>query len=98
MVYIYVLKSIKTGIHYVGMTKNLENRLKEHNAGKTKFTKGHIPWELVYSETSTDFAEGREREKYLKSSAGKKWLKSKDKDSKYLVNQTHKKTLIYISL
>lgn len=59
------------------MTKDLDNRLKEHNAGKTKFTKGHIPWELVYSEMATDFAEGRAREKFLKSSAGKKWLKKK---------------------
>ena len=74
MVYIYVLKSVKSRIHYLGMTKDLENRLKEHNAGKTKFTKGHIPWELVYRETTSDFAEGRVREKYLKSSAGKKWL------------------------
>ena len=75
MVYVYVLKSLESGIYYVGMTKDLENRLKEHNAGKTKFTKGHIPWELVYSEAAADFAEGRSREKYLKSSGGKKWLK-----------------------
>ena len=77
MVYIYVLKSLKSGIYYVGMTENLKNRIKEHNAGKTKFTKGHIPWELVYDEEASDFAEGRKREKYLKSSAGKKWLKKR---------------------
>jgi len=57
------------------MTKDFENRFEEHNAGKTKFTKGHRPWELIYREEADDFASGRLREKYLKSSSGKKWLR-----------------------
>jgi predicted GIY-YIG superfamily endonuclease len=57
------------------MTKDLENRIKEHNAGKTKFPKGHRPWELIYKEEADDFEAGRKREKYLKSSTGKKWLR-----------------------
>jgi len=46
MVYIYVLRSLKSKIYYVGMTKDVKTRIKEHNTGKTKFTKGHRPWEL----------------------------------------------------
>ena len=57
------------------MCTNTTLRLKEHNAGKSKFTSGHLPWELIYSEEQTDFTVGRKREKYLKSAAGKRWLK-----------------------
>jgi predicted GIY-YIG superfamily endonuclease len=38
MVYVYVLYSQVHHKHYVGMTGNLANRLKEHNAGKPAFT------------------------------------------------------------
>ena len=75
MVTVYVLKSILTGINYVGMTKNIDNRLKAHNAGKSKFTSHAKPWKIIYTESCEDFANGRVREKYLKSAAGKSFLK-----------------------
>ncbi len=75
-VYLYVLESVSSKIFYVGMTTNLENRLLEHNSGKSKFTKGHLPWKIVYYEQVNDFKEGRIREKYLKSNAGKSFLKN----------------------
>lgn len=37
--------------YYYGSTENLEKRLKEHNAGRQKYTKGRRPWILHYSET-----------------------------------------------
>ena len=74
-VYLYVLESVSSKLFYVGMTTNLENRLLEHNSGKSKFTKGHLPWKIVYYEQVNDFKEGRIREKYLKSNAGKSFLK-----------------------
>jgi predicted GIY-YIG superfamily endonuclease len=73
-VFVYVLSSLKSQVLYTGMTENLERRLLEHNQGKTKFTKGHLPWELIYKEETPDFAEGRKREKFLKSAAGKRFL------------------------
>jgi putative endonuclease len=74
MVYIYVIKSLKNGLHYTGMTIELNNRLNEHNSGKSKFTKAYMPWQLIYSETQADWTNARLREKYLKSAAGKRWL------------------------
>ena len=73
---VYVLKSKSSGIYYVGMSKDVNHRLKEHNAGKTKFTKGLRPWEIIHTESYEDWETGRKREKYLKSAAGKKWLRS----------------------
>ncbi len=73
--YVYLLESQKTGIWYVGMSANPEERLVQHNRGKSKFTKGHIPWILLYKEEVGDLKEARKREKYYKSAAGKRKLK-----------------------
>lgn len=76
MIYsVYVLRSLKSGKYYVGMAIDVERRLDEHNKGKSKFTSGHVPWELIYQETIGIAIEARKREKYLKSSAGKQFLK-----------------------
>ncbi|HGY54139.1 MAG TPA: GIY-YIG nuclease family protein [Caldithrix abyssi] len=73
--YMYVLISLKDGSTYVGSTHNLTRRLKEHNAGKMRYTKGHLPYKLVYFETYDTYSEAFRREKYLKSGAGREWLK-----------------------
>ena len=74
MVTIYVIQSIDTNKLYVGMTEDLQNRLKEHNAGKSKYTATYKPWKVIYSEMADDFANARKREIYLKSTAGKKFI------------------------
>jgi len=56
------------------MTEDLQNRLREHNAGKSKYTATFKPWKLVYSETAENFALARKREIYLKFTAGKKFI------------------------
>ena len=74
MVTVYVLESLVAEKWYVGMTENIRNRLKEHNSGRSKFTSGYKPWRIIYTENVTDFSEGRKREKYLKTFAGKKFV------------------------
>lgn len=75
MFFVYVIRSEKDGRLYKGFTTNLERRLKEHNEGGTKSTKGYIPWELVYFEEANTRSLAREREKYLKSGQGRDYLK-----------------------
>ena len=77
MYYVYVLKSEDHYRFYVGFTQDVEKRLKEHNKGKTKSTKGWKPWELFFVEELPTRLEAREREKYLKSGYGKQWIKEK---------------------
>jgi len=77
MYIVYALKSELNGMIYVGFTANVERRLKEHNTGKSKFTKGYRPWKVVYSEKVESRIEARRREKYLKRGVGKEWLKNK---------------------
>jgi len=80
MVTVYVIESLKDGTWYTGMALNVEARLKEHNAGKNKFTKGHRPWKIIYTEQHPSWAEARLKEKYFKSNAGKIALQKKLQD------------------
>jgi putative endonuclease len=78
MVYfVYAIKSSFDGRIYVGLTVDFGKRLKEHNEGKTKSTKGFRPWSLIYIEEVGTREEARKREKYLKSGCGKEFLKDK---------------------
>ena len=57
------------------MTENVQRRFIEHNAGKTKSTKGFRPWILVFTEEFDSRELARNREKYLKSGIGKELIK-----------------------
>ncbi len=74
--FLYVLKSKIANKSYTGITSNLERRLKEHNLGKHFYTKRHCPWTMIYSEKCDNLEEARKREKYFKSSSGRKILKN----------------------
>lgn len=75
MWYVYAIISEVNGFIYVGMCRELEGRLKEHNSGKSKFTKAYIPWKFLYTEYVGARESARTREKYLKSGIGKEFLK-----------------------
>ena len=72
---IYVLRSEVDGRLYKGFTKDLSIRIAQHNNGKTKSTKGYMPWKLVYSEIVSTLEEVLLREKYLKTGQGRDFLK-----------------------
>jgi len=76
--FVYVIKSSVDGRLYKGLTSDLQKRINEHNRGKTKTTKAFKPWELVYYEEFSTRDEARQREKYLKTGAGRRFLKSLD--------------------
>ncbi|MEK7592906.1 MAG: GIY-YIG nuclease family protein [Patescibacteria group bacterium] len=73
---IYVLKSKIYSKSYVGITNNLLRRLSQHNAGYHAYTKRWKPWIIIYTEIACHRIEARKREKYLKSAAGRIWLKN----------------------
>ena len=72
---VYALESQVDKRLYIGFTKNLEIRIKEHNTGRTRSTKGYRPWKLVYSEILNSRKEARKLEKYYKSGSGKEKLR-----------------------
>lgn len=80
MYYVYVLLSRVDNNFYTGYTGNLENRLLEHNNGKVSSTKKRIPLELVYFEGCLNQQDATHREKYLKTSWGKRYIKTRLKN------------------
>ncbi|HXV26554.1 MAG TPA: GIY-YIG nuclease family protein [Candidatus Paceibacterota bacterium] len=62
----YVLRSRPTGRLYMGSTSDLQNRPKEHNSGKVKSTKPHMPHICVYYEAFRSRTDAVTREKSLK--------------------------------
>lgn len=78
MFFVYVIVSEIKGLRfYIGMTTNLNQRLLEHNSGKTKSTKGYTPWGLFFFERFTTRQAARAREIYYKSGTGKEKIKMK---------------------
>lgn len=77
MYYVYVLRSLKNGDIYIGSTENLEKRIKLHNSGKVKSTKGYTPWVLLKSEQFNSRGEAMLKEKFLKTGQQKEILKRK---------------------
>lgn len=73
--YVYILKSRCYNKTYIGYTNNLERRLKEHNSGKSVFTSKFVPWEIIYYEEFDNELEARNKEKYYKSTSGRRRLK-----------------------
>jgi len=74
MFYVYVIRSLKSKIFYVGYTENLRKRLFEYNRGLTKATAPHRPWKLVYYSAFNDKKMAKNFELYLKSGSGKAFL------------------------
>jgi len=77
--YVYVLLSMRDKKFYVGYTDNLKNRLKQHNDGKVKSTKNRTSLILVYCEICLNRQDATHREKYLKTSWGKRYIKNRIK-------------------
>jgi len=68
----YILR-LRSGGLYPGVTKNLEERCKDHCSGKAcRTTKFDPPVALVYSESFESFPEARKREVQIK-----RWSRAK---------------------
>jgi putative endonuclease len=70
MYFVYILRSQKDHGYYIGYTADLEKRMKEHNAGKTRSLKRRLPVELVYTEEFQRKADAKAREQQIKSWKG----------------------------
>ena len=80
MYYVYLLISEKDGNFYTGSTADLKRRFEEHNSGLVNSTKNRLPLKLIYYEACLNETDARNRERYLKSGMGKKYLRNRLKD------------------
>ncbi len=75
MHYLYILQSEKDNNFYTGTTADLKRRLVEHNSGKNFSTKSRIPFKLIYYEAYLLKQDAEAREKYLKTSMGRRVIR-----------------------
>ncbi len=66
---VYILRC-KDQKLYIGSTKDLKRRLKEHQVGKNKSTTKRLPIELVYFEGHQSKEDAERRERYFKTAKG----------------------------
>jgi putative endonuclease len=71
---VYILKD-SAGKLYKGVTNNLQRRIAEHKSGHTQSTRALKNLNVVYTEEYDNFEQARDRELYLKSAAGRRFLK-----------------------
>ena len=74
--FVYAIKSMIANYIYVGLSDNVDRRVKQHNDGKERTTRTFRPFKLIWVEEFVTRMEARKREKYLKSGVGKEFLKS----------------------
>ena len=82
MYFVYLIQS-EDNNRYIGLTKDVERRLKDHNTGKNKnaSTKGKT-WRLVYYEAYYAKEDAQERERKLKAHGNaKRYLYERAKHS-----------------
>ena len=75
---VYILISETTGHRYIGQTDDIERRVSEHNSknhNPRKHTSCHVgPWRLVHQERFDTRSQAMFRERWLKSTTGRRWL------------------------
>ena len=70
MYYVYILQSEKDKSCYVGSTEDLRNRIKEHNAGRVKYTSSKMPYRLLWYCAFKNKIKALHFEQYLKHGSG----------------------------
>lgn len=92
--YTYILQSLKDHKLYTGVTSDLRRRLKQHNSGNNLSTSYRLPFHLIYYEAYLLEPDAKARERYLKTSMGKRVIKKQlshflDLQDKYPLPKTH---------
>lgn len=76
MKYVYLLESVRNpDRRYIGLTSDVEERLKAHNAGKSPHTAKYAPWKLVSTIGFEEPAKAIAFERYLKTGSGRAFAK-----------------------
>ena len=75
MFYVYILYSQQDNGLYIGYTTDINRRLIQHNAGESISTKHRRPLILIYYEAYMNKQDAQGREVFLKSGAGRRFLK-----------------------
>jgi len=76
MYFVYVISSLAHKYKYVGISSNVDDRLKRHNEGWERTTKPYAPFALIFLSSVSERKTARAVEKYLKSGTGRQFINS----------------------
>lgn len=78
MHYVYILQSVDSPErYYVGITEDLRDRLKIHNAKNVPHTSKYAPWHIKTYVAFSDLKQAYAFEKYLKTASGRAFAKKR---------------------
>lgn len=75
--YVYILRSLRDNKFYTGSCSDLQSRIARHNKGLVEATKSRRPLELIYYEVCLNRRDSINREVYLKTAWGKRYIKNR---------------------
>jgi len=78
--YVYILRSLRDRLFYIGYSDDLRVRIQYHNAGKNISTKNRRPLELIFYEAFLSKTDALRRERYFKTTKGKVTLRQMMKE------------------
>ena len=79
MHYVYLLR-LSNGDIYKGSTGNLKQRIQEHEGGKVESAKSFLPMQLIGYEAYALKSDAERRERFLKTTEGRRLLKQQYRD------------------
>jgi len=76
--YVYILQSQSNPEYfYTGLSENLRDRLRRHNAGEVPHTTKSRPWRIKTAVAFTDRERASKFEHYLKTASGRAFAKKR---------------------
>lgn len=68
--YVYIIQSLHDGSFYTGFTKNLRQRIYNHNSGSNQYASSKKPFRLIWYCAFINKTKALRFEKYLKIGSG----------------------------
>ncbi len=75
MYHLYILLNEAKTRTYTGVSIDVNKRLEDHNAGRVQSSRPHRPYNVLHIESFVTLSEARQREKFYKSTTGRRRLR-----------------------
>lgn len=75
MYYVYILINEEKTRTYTGVATDVNKRLEDHNTGRVSSSRPYRPYKIIHTESFATLSEARQKEKFYKSTTGRRRLK-----------------------
>jgi len=74
MYHTYIVQSEFSGKIYIGHTEHMEQRLRDHNSNRSKYTRFKGPWKIIFTKEFPSRGEAMKLEYQLKQFKNSKYI------------------------